>query len=97
MAGAGEVDDVLESEVAFSALDLTEVGPVDEYLVILDDVRSGRMPAEPILLADPGLERLVILEGHLRITAYLVDPTAVPFPIRALVGVSPNISEWSEW
>jgi hypothetical protein len=74
-----------------------EVGPVDVYLAILDGVRSGRMPAEPILLADPGLERLVILEGHVRITAYLVDPAAVPFPIRALVGVSPDISEWSEW
>jgi hypothetical protein len=70
---------------------------VEEYLAILEAVRAGRMPTAPILLAEPGLERLVILEGHSRITAYLVDPAAVWFPIRALVGVSPNISEWSEW
>lgn len=70
---------------------------LDVYLAILDDVRGGRMPAEPILLAEPGMKRLVILEGHLRITAYLVDPVAVSFPIHALVGVSPQMSEWSEW
>ncbi len=74
-----------------------ELESVDVYLEILDDVRSGHMPAEPILLAEPRLERLVILEGHLRITAYLVDPAVVSFPIRAIVGVSPEISEWSEW
>ena len=69
----------------------------DVYLAILDDVRRGRMPPEPILLTEPGMERLVILEGHVRITAYLLDPAAVSFPIRAIVGVSSDISEWSEW
>ena len=69
----------------------------DLYLAILEDARRGRMPPEPILLADPGMERLVILEGHMRITAYMVDSAAVAFPIRAMVGVSADIAEWSEW
>ena len=55
------------------------------------------MPPEPILLAEPGMKRFVILEGHMRITAYLVDPSIVSFPIRALVGISSDVAQWSEW
>jgi hypothetical protein len=64
---------------------------------ILEQLRSGPSPEPPILLAEPGLKRLVILEGHNRILSYLVDPSAVPFPISAMVGFSSRISEWSEW
>lgn len=64
---------------------------------ILDDVRAGPLPEPPILMGDAELHRLVILEGHSRMISYLVDPSAVPFPIRAMVGVSSRISEWSEW
>lgn len=64
---------------------------------ILESVRLGQMPEPPILLADESLERLVILEGHNRMIAYATEPKEVPFPIRAIVGVSARISEWSEW
>jgi hypothetical protein len=73
-----------------------EVG-LEIYQAILADVRRGNMPTPPILVSNPVMERLVILEGHLRITAYLVEPDVVPFPIRALLGLSDNINEWSEW
>jgi hypothetical protein len=64
---------------------------------ILAEIRAGRFPESPILLSQPDLERMVILEGHNRIISYLVDPDMVPFPIRAILGVSSRISEWSEW
>lgn len=64
---------------------------------ILANVRGGQVPPEPILLAEPGMERLVILEGHVRFTAYLVEPKVVPFPLRVLVGIAPDIAAWSEW
>lgn len=64
---------------------------------ILESVRLGQMPEPPILLADTTLERLVILEGHNRMIAYATEPKEVPFPIRAILGVSARISEWSEW
>ena len=73
-----------------------DVGP-EIYQSILADVRRGNMPNPPILVSNPAMERLVILEGHLRITAYLVEPDVVPFPIRALLGLSVSINEWSEW
>lgn len=64
---------------------------------ILESVRVGQMPEPPILLADTSLERLVILEGHNRMIAYATEPKEVPFPIRAILGMSARISEWSEW
>jgi hypothetical protein len=74
----------------------SEVGP-EIYQAILADVRRRNLPTPPILVSNPAMERLVILEGHLRITAYLVEPDIVPFPIRALLGLSVYIHEWSEW
>jgi hypothetical protein len=67
-----------------------------DYAQILDKVASGQLPAEPILVADPSLEKLVILEGHVRITAYLVDSTRMRFPLEAIVGISSSIADWSE-
>jgi hypothetical protein len=67
------------------------------YAQILDKVASGQLPAEPILVANPSLERLVILEGHMRITAYLVDSARMRFPLDAIVGISGSIADWSEW
>lgn len=71
-----------------------DLGPSGE---ILASVRAGRMPPEPILIARPSLERLVILEGHVRLTAYLIEPEVVPFPIPCFLGITPRASEWSEW
>ena len=73
-----------------------EIG-LEIFQAILANVRSGNMPTPPILVSNPAMQRLVILEGHLRITAYLIEPEVVPFPIRALLGLSDYIHEWSEW
>jgi hypothetical protein len=38
---------------------------------------------------------MVILEGHLRITAYFLRPEAMPPALEAIVGISPEMSTWA--
>jgi hypothetical protein len=58
---------------------------------------AGRMLEPPILLSEPDLRRLVILEGHSRILSYMAHPDLALFPMLALIGTSRRIGEWSEW
>jgi hypothetical protein len=37
---------------------------------------------------------LVVLEGHARLTAYMMRPDALPPELLALVGYSPDIIHW---
>ena len=60
-------------------------------------VAEGRVMEPAILLAEPDLRQLVILEGHSRILSYLANPDLVTFPILSLVGTSARVAEWSEW
>lgn len=39
-------------------------------------------------------EKLVVLEGHLRLTAYLLAESAMPEALTAIVGYSPKITSW---
>jgi hypothetical protein len=58
---------------------------------------AGKSVEPPILIAEPDLRRLVILEGHNRMMGYARGMNAVEFPLRVLLGVSSRASEWSEW
>jgi hypothetical protein len=64
---------------------------------ILDALRSGQTIEPVMLLAQPSLDRLVILEGHNRLEAFLTEPTLVSFPLRVFLGISERVDEWSEW
>lgn len=64
---------------------------------IADDLRQGHLPEPPILVTDPTLGRLVILEDHFRLTAYLLGEELLPPEVAILLRVSDRISEWSEW
>ena len=52
---------------------------------------------ELIAVTDPGRARLVLLEGHVRLTAYAAFPEYLPDELEVYLGVSPHIGEWSEW
>jgi hypothetical protein len=67
------------------------------YGEIVDALAAGVRPAPPILVSRPELDRLVILEGHARVTAYLLAPQLAPLPLDALVGISPAVGEWNQW
>jgi hypothetical protein len=52
---------------------------------------------ELIVVTDPERSKLVLLEGHVRLTAYAAFPEYLPDELDAYLGVSPRIAEWSEW
>ena len=79
--------------------ELVAIDPPPDHVVeaIVGNVVAGRWPEPPILMGEPTLDRLVILEGHTRLTSYMARVDMIPFPLRVLVGVSTRIREWSEW
>lgn len=52
---------------------------------------------ELIVVSDRERSKLVLLEGHVRLTAYAAFPEHVPDELEAYLGVSLRIEEWSEW
>jgi hypothetical protein len=53
--------------------------------------------AELIAVTDPERSKLVLLEGHVRLTAYGAFPELLPPELNVYLGVSPRIEEWSQW
>jgi hypothetical protein len=67
--------------------------PSAGFVELADELASGeRFP--PLILVD-GPDGLVVLEGHVRLTAYALHPAAVPPELEALVGRSPTMSRWA--
>lgn len=52
---------------------------------------------ELIVVTDSERVKLVLLEGHVRLTAYAAFPEYLPQELEVYLGVSPRIGEWSEW
>jgi hypothetical protein len=46
-----------------------------------------------ILLYNPRTEELVLLEGHVRMTGFLLRPDNLPSKLPVLLGVSPHIKK----
>jgi hypothetical protein len=54
---------------------------------------GARFP--PLILVTTGRDPdMVLLEGHARLTAYLLRPDALPPELDVLVGTSPEIDAW---
>jgi hypothetical protein len=52
---------------------------------------------ELIVVTDPKRSKLVLLEGHVRLTAYATFPECLPDELEVYLGISPRIREWSLW
>jgi hypothetical protein len=52
-------------------------------------------PAPLIVVGDE--TRLVVLEGHVRLTAYALRPELLPAELEVLLGRSPRITDWALW
>jgi len=61
-----------------------------------DAVKRGVTFQELILVSENKESDLIMLEGHLRITAYLVSPDYLPRELSAIVGYSEKIDEWDK-
>jgi hypothetical protein len=52
---------------------------------------------ELIVVTDEERAKLVLLEGHVRLTAYAASPEYLPPELEVYLGVSPRSDEWTEW
>jgi hypothetical protein len=66
--------------------------PTDGFFELAAEVAAGER-FSPLILVD-GPAGLVALEGHARLTAYALEPTAIPQELEVLVGTSPRMSGW---
>ena len=52
---------------------------------------------ELIVVTDPARSKLVLLEGHVRLTAYAAFPEYLPAELELYLGASPTIADWSQF
>jgi hypothetical protein len=50
-----------------------------------------------IVVTDPARSQLVVLEGHVRLTAYAAFPELLPDEVELYLGSSPKIATWCQW
>jgi hypothetical protein len=63
------------------------------YWYLADALRAGATFPEPILVGTDEQSPLVVLEGHVRLTAYLLRPQYLPATLPILVGLSPQMDK----
>jgi hypothetical protein len=64
---------------------------------IASRLRSEDPPPELIVVSMPDLLKLVLLEGHVRLTAYALFPEYLPDCLDVYLGVSDEMERWSEF
>jgi hypothetical protein len=69
----------------------------EEHEPIAARLRSPPSPADLIAVGPPSREPLVLLEGHVRLTAYALYPEYLPAELELYVGTAPDIDRWSEF
>jgi hypothetical protein len=68
---------------------------VEEHEPLAAQLRSKNPPAELIVVAPPDRSRLVLLEGHFRLTAYALFPEYLPDELEVFLGTSDEMSRWA--
>jgi hypothetical protein len=58
---------------------------------------SSTRPPELIAVAPPDHSRLVLVEGHVRLTAYALYPEYLPDELEMFLGTAAEIDRWSEF
>lgn len=66
----------------------------DDLVAAAESLRSGAA-FPPLILVSAGKgQRVVVLEGHLRLTAYALVRESIPSELTVLVGTSSAIAQW---
>jgi hypothetical protein len=71
-------------------------GEAEEHRPIAARLRDGTAN-ELIVVCLPERSPLVLVEGHVRLTAYAVFPEYLPPELEIFLGESPRIAEWSNF
>lgn len=75
--------------------DVAPFGVSSEWAPRLADAIAAGADIPPLIFVAPQEEgEMVVLEGHARLTAYLLRPEALPTELLVLVGYSPEIVYW---
>jgi len=69
----------------------------EEHEPIAARLRTAQPPAELIAVALPGGSRLVVVEGHVRLTAYALYPQYLPAELEIFLGTAEDMTRWSEF
>jgi hypothetical protein len=69
----------------------------EEHEPLAAAFRTGPRPPELIAVTAPGDSPLVLVEGHVRLTAYALFPDYLPQELEILVGVSDEITKWCQF
>jgi hypothetical protein len=68
---------------------------VESHEQIAARLRSGDPPPELIVASTPDLSRLVVLEGHVRLTAYALFPEYLPEELAVYLGTAEDMEHWA--
>jgi len=58
------------------------------YRRVAENLRDGKLPPPVILLSEPSLANLIVIEGHKRITGLLLCPQWLPAELEVLLGIT---------
>lgn len=64
------------------------------FIDTAEKIRNGIELPEMIIVGDRKGGKLVVIEGHLRLTSYAMALDAVPDNLKAIVGYSENMGNW---
>ncbi|KKP69200.1 MAG: hypothetical protein UR66_C0001G0082 [Candidatus Moranbacteria bacterium GW2011_GWE1_35_17] len=66
----------------------------ERFLSVAEAIKNGVKFPRLIFLASDKDSSVVVLEGHLRLTAFLLEPEFIPKNLEVIVGFSKNASKW---
>jgi hypothetical protein len=66
----------------------------EEHAEFAEALRSSASPAELIAVTKPDRSRIVVVEGHVRLTAYALFPEVLPEELEVYLGMAEDIDSW---
>jgi hypothetical protein len=69
----------------------------EEHEPIAARLQAEEQPAELIAVAQPGGSQLVVVEGHVRLTAYALYPQYLPAQLEIFLGTAEDMDRWTEF
>jgi hypothetical protein len=66
----------------------------DGLVYMANELRQGAQFPPLILVAKNVDTYLVVMEGHVRLTAYLIAPEYIPSELEVIIGYSEHLTDW---
>lgn len=66
----------------------------ERFLSVAENIKNGIKFPRLIFLASDESASIVVIEGHLRLTAYMLVPNFIPKTLEVIIGFSKNATKW---